>query len=187
MQRRRLAAARMQIGLVRSSAYTRTDQKTSTRKISWTDLPRVYHNAQVYLAYTTMRRQIYVSGSRTCSGSNRRLLASSRILSLHRLRSRQLGTWKISWIDYASRENHAQAISVASYRHKNTENGAPRAELTTCTTLFTDRFQHLEVVLPNYTNSSVPKVQPRAQVISPGPVSKRVDSVWPPAESKLRH
>ena len=28
-----------------------------------------------------------------------------------------------------------------------------------------------------YNNSSVPKVQPRAQVISPGPVSKRIVSV----------
>ena len=108
----------MQTGLVRSSAYTRTDKKTSTRKISWTDLPRVYHNAQAYLAYTTTRRQIYVSGSRRCSGSSRRLPASSRILSLQTLPSPQLGTWEISWIDYTSRENHAQAISVASYRHK---------------------------------------------------------------------
>ena len=117
----------MQTGLVRSSAYTRTGQKTSTRKVSWTDLPRVYHNAQVYLAYTTTRRQIYVSESRRCSGSSRRLPATSRILSLHTLPSRQLGTWEISWIDYASRENHAQAISVASCRHKeNRERCAAR-------------------------------------------------------------
>ena len=108
----------MQTGLARSSAYTRPDQKASTRKISWTDLPRVYPHAQVYLAYTTTRRQIYVSGSRKCSGSSRRLLASSRILSLHTLPSRQLGTWEISWIDHHSRDNHAQAISVASYRDK---------------------------------------------------------------------
>ena len=108
----------MQTGLVRSSAYTRTDKKASTRKMYWTNLPRVYHNAQVYLAYTTTRRQIYVSGSRRCSGSSRRLPASSRILSLHTLPSRQLGMWEISWIDYASRENHVQVISVASYRHK---------------------------------------------------------------------
>ena len=54
----------------------------STRKISWTDLPRVYHNAQV----------IYVSGSRVCSCSSSRLPAMSRILSLHTLRSRQQGT-----------------------------------------------------------------------------------------------
>ena len=79
----------------------------STRKISWTDLPRVYHNAQV----------IYVSGSRVCSCSSRRLPAISRIISLHTLPSRQQGTWKISWTDYASRRNHAQAISVVSYRH----------------------------------------------------------------------
>ena len=79
----------------------------STRKISWTDLPRVYHNAQV----------IYVSGSRVCSCSSRRLPAISRILSLHTLPSRQQGTWKVSWTDYASRRNHAQAISVVSYRH----------------------------------------------------------------------
>ena len=96
---------------------THARAKTSTRKISWTDLPRVYNNAQVYLAYTTTRRQIYVSGSRVCSGSSRRLPASSRILSLHTLPSRQLGTWEIFWIDYASRENHAQAISVTSCRH----------------------------------------------------------------------
>ena len=108
----------MQTGLVSSSAYTRTDKKTSTRKISWTDLPRVYHNAQVYLAYTTTRRQFYVSGPRRYSGSSRRLPASSRIISLHSPPSRHLGTWERSWIDYASRENHAQAISVASYRHK---------------------------------------------------------------------
>ena len=108
----------MQTGLVRFSAYTRTDEKNNTRKISWTDLPRVYNNARVYLAYTTTRRQIYVSGSRRCAGSSRRIPASSRLLSLHTLPSRQLGTWEISWIDYPSRENHAQAISVASYRHK---------------------------------------------------------------------
>ena len=79
----------------------------STRKISWTDVPRVYYNAQV----------IYVSGSRVCSCSSRRLPAVSRILSLHTLPSRQQGTWKLSWTDYASRRNHAQAISVVSYRH----------------------------------------------------------------------
>ena len=93
-------------------------KKPAQRKISWTDQPRVYHNAQVYLAYTTTRRQNYVSGSRRCSGSSRRLPASSRTLSLHTLPSRQLGMWEISWIDYASRENHAQGISVASYRHE---------------------------------------------------------------------
>ena len=79
----------------------------STRKISWTDLPRVYHNTQV----------IYVSGSRVCSFSSIRLPAISRILSLHTLPSRQQGTWKLSWTDYASRRNHAQAISVVSYTH----------------------------------------------------------------------
>ena len=115
---RRLAASRMQTGLSRSSAHTRTDKKTSTRKISWTDSSRVYHNAQVYHAYTTTRRQIYVSESRRCSGSSRRLPASSRILSLHTLQSRHLGTWGTSWIDYASRENHPQAILFASYRQE---------------------------------------------------------------------
>ena len=79
----------------------------STRKISWTDVPRVYHNAQV----------IYVSKSRVCSCSSRRLPAISRILSLHKLPSWQQGTWKVSWTDYPSRRNHAQAISVVSYRH----------------------------------------------------------------------
>ena len=148
LQRRRSAAARLQTGLVRFSAYTCTDKKTRTRKISWTGLPHVYHNAQVYLAYTTTRRQIYVSGSRRCSGSSRRLPTSSRILSLHTLPSRQLGKWEIPWIDYASRENHAQAISPVTDT-KNIENGAPRAELTTFTTLFADRNQCLEVVLPN--------------------------------------
>ena len=122
-------------------------KKQHEEHISWTDLPRVYHNAQVYLAYTTTRRQIYVSGSRRCCGSSRRLPASSRILSLHTLPSRQFGTWEVSWIDYASRENHAQAISVAGYRDK--EHRAPRAELTSCTTPFADRNQRPEVVLPN--------------------------------------
>ena len=78
-----------------------------TRKIYWTDLPGGYHNAQV----------ISVSGSRVCSCSSRRLPAISRILSPHTLPSRQQGTWKVSWTDYASRRNHAQAISVVSYRH----------------------------------------------------------------------
>ena len=80
----------------------------STPKISWTDLPRVYHNAQVF----------YVSGSRVCSCSSRRLPAISRILILHTLPSRQQGTWKVFWTDYASRRNHAQAISVVSYTHE---------------------------------------------------------------------
>ena len=145
----------MQTSLVRSSAYTRTDRKNSTRKISWTDLTRVYYHAQVYLAYTTTRRQFHLSGSCRCSGSSRRLPASSRILSLHTLTSRQLGTWKISWIDYASRENHAQAISVANYDTENTESDAPRAEITFCTTLFADRNQRLEVVLPNALHKTV--------------------------------
>ena len=38
-----VAAAKMQTGLVRSSAYIRTEIKNSTRKISWTDVPRGYH------------------------------------------------------------------------------------------------------------------------------------------------
>ena len=177
----------MQIGLFRSPAYTRTDKKNSTREISWTDLSRVYHNAQVYLACTTTRRQIYVSGSRRYSGSSRRLPANSRILSLHTLPSRQLGAWEISWTDYASRENHAQAISVATYRHKEHRERCAARRTNNLHNPIRRPKSTPRSCAPECFTQTVPKVQPRAQGISPGPVSKRVDSVWPPAESKLRH
>ena len=88
-QRRLVAAARMQNrpGQILNLHTHRYAQ--STRNISWTDLPRVYHNAQV----------VYVSGSRVCSCSSRRLPAIGRILSLHTLPSRQQGTRKVSWTD----------------------------------------------------------------------------------------
>ena len=60
-----------------------------------------------------------------------------------------LSTWKISWTDYASRKNYAQAIFWKSVTTRRTENGTPHAEPTTCTTLFADRNRRLEIMLPN--------------------------------------
>ena len=66
-------------------------------------------------------------------------------------------------------------------------NGTPYAKLTTkgCTTLLADRNQRLEVVLPECCTQSsiVPNVQPRTQVISPGPVANGLNQCGPPAEA----
>ena len=66
-------------------------------------------------------------------------------------------------------------------------NGTPYAKLTTkgCTTLLADRNQRLEVVLPECCTQSsiVPNVQPRTQVISPGPVANGLTQCRPPAEA----
>ena len=133
--------------------------------------PRVYYNAQA-----NVRER--------CSGSSGRLPASSRILSLHTLPSRQLVTSEISWIDYPSRENQAQAILFVSYRHKE--------HLKRCAARRTNNL-HNPICRPKSTpRSCAPECFTRtesaaeSQVISPGPVSKRVDLVWPPAESRLR-
>ena len=66
-----------------------------------------------------------------------------------------LSTWKISWTDYASRKNYAQAIFWKSVTTRRTENDTPHAEPTTCTTLFADRNQRLEVMPPNALHTAV--------------------------------
>ena len=112
-QCRLVAAAKMQTGLVRSSAYTRNDQKNITRKISWSDLPRVYH-AQA----NSRELKLSADGYQPVESYPQPTHATKLALS----------TWKISWTDYASRKNYAQANCWKSVTSRRTENGTPHAE-----------------------------------------------------------
>ena len=93
--------------------------------------------------------------------------------------------WKISWTDYASRKNSAQAIFLeVSYYTQNRERHSARRTNNLHNPICRPKSTPRSYAPECFTHSSsVPNVQPKAQVISPGPRSKRVDSLGPPAES----
>ena len=137
------------------------------RKVSRTALPRVYYNAQVCVAVVADDHSVAV----VSSPYTRYQVGTQHVEDiLDRLRLAEL--------------KRAGEFGSQFYHTEHRERHSARKP-TARTTLFADRNQRLEVMPPNALHTAVAyrNVQPRAQVISPGPVSKRVDSTWPPAES----
>lgn len=119
-----------QAGRVRSSTYG----------ISWTDQPRVYHNAQV-----TVR--IY---ARLCGCSSGLLPAQSYPQPTHAtkpgnpVRGDVLDRLRLA---YTTTRRRFGGVLVAHTRDRR--NDSPCAKPTTCTTLFADQNRRLEVMPPN--------------------------------------
>ena len=116
-------------------------------------------------------RKIYVAAARMLTG---RSSADTR-LTQHAERI----------LDHLAGEARAGFIDGRNARGR--PNGTPYPKPTTkvCTTLFADRNQRLEIVSPICCtqSSTVPNVQPRTQVISPGPVANGLTQCRPPAEA----